>query len=105
MRTTQSAGHRVSDGTDEIVSHVDRNDRVRRVLHPIQRATVPLPVNFGVFNAHSIHNKTADICDWISASNLRFAAVGNDLMLTLLACELIMVESVCSIMVHYMQNN
>ena len=56
MRTTQSAGHSDSDGTDKILglSHVDRNERVRRVLHSIQRVTVPLSVNFGVINDHSI---------------------------------------------------
>jgi len=48
------------------------------VLKPVGRARpaalTPL-VNFGVFNARSVHNKAANICDWIATSKLRLAAV------------------------------
>ena len=42
---------------------------------PIRRSTLTTPVDIGVFNARSIHNKTAAIRDWISFTKLKLAAV------------------------------
>ena len=54
----------------------DRRDIQRpRILRPVSQAVLTPPVNVGVFNACSVHNKSAGICDWISSSNLRLAVV------------------------------
>lgn len=52
-----------------------RDDHRVCVLRPIRRSTLTMPVNIGVFNARSVHNKTAVICDWISSTKLKLAAV------------------------------
>ena len=46
-----------------------------RVLRAVPRTTFTPPVNVGVFNAFSVHNKSASINEWISSSNLRLAAL------------------------------
>jgi len=44
-------------------------------LQSVRRAALTLPVNVGVLNARSVHVNSASICEWISSSNLRLAAV------------------------------
>src|SRR5664279_1507045 len=50
-------------------------DARQHTLIKIRRAALTSPVNVGVFNAGSVHNKSASICDWIASCNLRLAAV------------------------------
>jgi Endonuclease-reverse transcriptase len=44
-------------------------------LQSVRRTALTPPVNVGVLNARSVHVNSASICDWISSSNLRLAAV------------------------------
>lgn len=55
---------------------LDRSADVRPLnLIKIRRAALTAPVNIGLFNACSVHNKSASVCDWITSSNVRLAAV------------------------------
>ena len=44
-------------------------------LQSVRRTALTPPVNVGVLIARSVHANLASICDWISSSNLRLAAV------------------------------
>ena len=63
-----------TDGTNIKMFHGRREDRVS-AIHRIDRTALLPPVNFGVFNARSVHNKSASINEWIASNNLRLAAV------------------------------
>lgn len=52
-----------------------RNECRASCLQPVRRTALTPPVNVGVLNARSTHVNSASICDWISSSNLRLAAV------------------------------
>jgi len=52
-----------------------RNECRVSCLQSVRRAALTPPVNVGVLNARSVHVNSASICEWISFSNLRLAAV------------------------------
>jgi len=52
-----------------------RNECRVSCLQSVRRTALIPPVNVGVLNARSVHVNSASICDWISSSNLRLAAV------------------------------
>jgi hypothetical protein len=63
-----------TDGTN-IRLFLGRRDVRVTALRTVSREALNPPVNVGVFNACSVHNKAANINDWIASSNLRLAAL------------------------------
>jgi len=47
----------------------------RELPQSVRRAALTLLINVGVLDARSVHVNSASICEWISSSNLRLAAV------------------------------
>ena len=71
--------HPVGNGASVVTGNrplVVKSRRQRsRVLRAVPVSVNPLLLKVGTFNARSVANKVASVCDWICDNNLHFAAI------------------------------